>query len=194
MEQLIKDNRVAAWRTVQARARLWNIPHDQLEDIYQTVVAQVCQEWKPGKAKDPKAYYLSMVYIIARRVIMDMMGYHNGDKKPQSVKAAGEQATKAVGLYRATDGESMILDERILQTVPSAEDVYLATVPTKRQVQLRTTVQSLPEPHRTALVQQFYDELSVAESATKMGKTDKEVRMLRSAAMRMLRRNMAANV
>jgi RNA polymerase sigma factor (sigma-70 family) len=76
--------------------------------------------------------------------------------------------------------------------MPSAEDVYLATVPSKRQAALREAVDSLPERQREVLNHQFYEELSVAESALALGLTTMEVSAIRSNAVRTLKRKLNA--
>jgi RNA polymerase sigma factor (sigma-70 family) len=193
MEQIIRQNMRSAERIVRAAAYKWGIPLHEHDDVFQESMARTIQYWKPAKAKDPVAYFLGTVYLDAKTIVMRLKGYHNGNKRPQSVKAAGECSTYSVGLYQPVDeGEILLLDERIMPTVPSAEDVYLATVPTKRQQALRRAVDSLPEFQRVALTHQFYEELSVADSASLMGLTTNEVSTLRSNAVRSLKRRMNA--
>jgi RNA polymerase sigma factor (sigma-70 family) len=193
MEQLILKNMRAAERLVHAEAYRWNVPEGDHQDILQETLIRVVKYWKLSDAKDPTAYFLGAVYLNAKTVVMRLRGYHNGNKRPQQTKAAGEQATAAAGLYQpTTEGDTLLLDERILPTVPSAEDVYLATVPTKRQTALRRAVDSLPERQREVLTHQFYEELSVAESASVLGLTTSEVSTLRSNAVRTLKRKLNA--
>jgi RNA polymerase sigma factor (sigma-70 family) len=201
MEALIKTNWRAAERLVHAEAYRWYVPEHAHEDILQETLARTVRYWKLADAKDPTAYFLGAVYLNAKTVVMRLRGFHNGNKRPQAPKAVGEQATDAVGLYqeparsRTTlfdERDSMLLDERILPTMPSAEDVYLATVPSKRQTALREAVDSLPERQRVVLTHQFYEELSVAESASALGLTISEVSSLRSNAVRTLKRKLNA--
>lgn len=195
MEHLIKTHWRSAERIVHAEAYKWYVPEHDHEDILQDTLLRVIRYWKDGKAEDPSAYYLGAVHLSAKTIVMRLKGYHNGDKRPQALKAKGEQDTRAAGLYQPNpDGESMLLDERILPTVPSAEDVYMATVPTKRQTALRRAVDSLPERQRTALTHQFYEELTAAESASLMGLSLSEVYTLRSNAMRTVKRRLGVNV
>lgn len=195
MEHLIKTHWRSAERIVHTEAYRWYVPEHDHEDILQDTLMRVIRYWKDGKAKDPNSYYLGAVHLSAKTVVMRLKGYHNGDKRPQALKAKGEQDTRAAGLYQPNpDGESMLLDERIIPTVPSAEDVYLATVPNKRQVALRKAIQSLPDRQRTALTHQFYEELTAAESASKMGISLSEVYTLRSNAMRTVKQRLGVNV
>lgn len=188
MNQLIANHYRSAERIVAAEARRWYLPECNHEDILQDVLARTFQYWKPGKARDLDAFFLSTVRLNAKTVVMRLKGFHNGNKRAQAVKARGEDYTQSVGLYQPlTEGDDLILDERILPTVASAEDVYLATVPTKRQTALRRAIQSLPERQRTALTHQFYEELSVAESASLMGVSVRDVYNLRSNGMRRLK-------
>jgi RNA polymerase sigma factor (sigma-70 family) len=76
--------------------------------------------------------------------------------------------------------------------MPSAEDVYLATVPSKRQAALREAVDSLPERQREVLNHQYYEALSVAESASALGLTSSEVYLARNYALRALKRKLNA--
>lgn len=182
-----------AKRVVHAESFKWYIPECDQEDILQSTITNVIQYWKPPAIKDPEAYYLSCLHMQARSVVMRLKGYHNGKKRPQQLKAAGEEATSTVGLYQpTTEGDTLLLDERILPTMPSAEDVYLATVPSKRETALREAVDSLPDRQRVVLTHQFYEELSVAESASALGLTISEVSSLRSNALRALKRKLNA--
>lgn len=193
MEQLIKKNLRSAERIVHAEAYKWSLPLCEHEDVLHDTLARVVQYWKPGRARDLDAYFLGAVYLNAKTVVMRLKGYHNGHKRPQAVKAAGVSQTYASGLYQPNDeGDLLLLDERIVPTVPSAEDVYLATVPSKRQVALGRAIQSLPERQRTVLTHQFYEDLSVAESAALLGLTNKQVSEARSAGIMALRRKLNA--
>jgi RNA polymerase sigma factor (sigma-70 family) len=192
MEALIKTNWRAAERLVHAEAYRWYVPEHDHEDILQETLARTVRYWKLADAKDPTAYFLGAVYLNAKTVVMRLRGFHNGNKRPQSVQAKGLQFTDPVGLYQSASEDDLILDERTLPSMPSAEDVYLATVPSKRQAALREAVDSLPERQRVVLTHQFYEELSVAESALALGLTISEVSSLRSNAVRTLKRKLNA--
>lgn len=192
MDQLIRQNRKRIKRVVEGHAYRWHVPRQDYEDVLQETLLRVVQGWKPS-IKDPQAYFLSSVYMNAHTTMARLKGFHNGKKRPQAVKAVGEQNTYAVGIYQPLDGgDDVLLDERILPTVPSAEDVYMQTVPSKRQTALRTAIDGLPERQRTALTHQFYEELSVADSASLMGTTTTEVYALRTNAMKSLKRKLNA--
>lgn len=189
MDELIKQHWRSAERITQVEARSWNIPECDHEDILQATLAEVVKYWKPDKIKDPEAYYLSAVYMTARTVVIRLAGYHRGNKHPQAAKAKGEQATFATGLYQSSseEGTDVLLDERILPTVPSAEDVYMATVPSKRQEALRGAIESLAPRQREAVSLRFYEELSLDEVAAQMGLSPSQVSQAISTGLRVLK-------
>lgn len=189
MDELIKQHWRSAERITQVEARNWNRPSCEHEDILQSTLAEVVKYWKPDKIKDPEAYYLSAVYMTARTVVIRLAGYHRGNKHPQAAKAKGEQATFATGLYQSSseEGTDVLLDERILPTVPSAEDVYMATVPSKRQEALRGAIEGLAPRQREAVSLRFYEELSLDEVASRMHLSHAQVTTTLGHAMKNLK-------
>lgn len=193
MEHLIRQNKKRIKRVVEGHAYRWYVPRQDYEDVLQETLLRVVQGWKPS-IKDPQAYFLSSVYMNAHTTMARLKGFHNGKKRPRQVKAVGEESTYAVGLYQPLDGgDDVLLDERILPTVASAEDVYMAKLPTRRQTALREAIDGLPEPQRTAMREQVYEELSVAESASSMGISNVQVSLLRSSGTAMLKRRLSPN-
>lgn len=193
MEQLLRRNWRQARRLAFREAKKWHIPNRDWEDIWQDTLVRVLRYHKDAPAsRDPNLYFLGGVRLNARTVAMRKMGYHNGDKRPQSPQARGESLTNLAGLFQTDeeDDDRMLVDERIMQTVPSAEDAYMATLPNKREVALREAMERLPELQRTVLTHQFYEELSVAESACVLGISRTQVSLARSAGMRKLRDEM----
>ena len=192
MDQLLLDNWKSAQRIVNAESRKWFIPEHDRDDVFQETMARVLRyPHDSSKARDPEAFLMTYVRMNARTVLARLRGYHNGDKRPRSPKAVGEQGTMPVGLYQTfIDGVSGLLDERILPTVASAEDAYMASLPSKRQQALRAAVETLPERVRLAVVHQYYEELSVAESAVILGVSHKQVYDLRSEGTRALKRRL----
>jgi RNA polymerase sigma factor (sigma-70 family) len=168
MDQLIEKHWRSAARIVRAEARRYSVPPSELEEVLQDTLLRMVRYPKAlANARDESKFFSTFVGMNARTVLRDRAGYHNGTK---SAKASGLQATYAVGLYRpAQDGDSNYMDERILPSMASAEDVYFSSLPSKRQEKLREAIESLPEPQRTAMTHQVYEELSQAQSASLMG-------------------------
>lgn len=177
MELLIRNLETA--RAVSYKeARKWFFQDSELEDIFQGTCARVLQ-YPPDleDVRDHDAFMVAHVRFHARTVAMRLRGFHNGEKRPQAVKAKGEQDTEAVGLYQHVDQEEtdMIYDERILPTMPSAEDAYMATLPRAPRKDIRGAMEGLTERQRTAVTLKFYEELDEADIAIKMGLTPKQV-------------------
>lgn len=168
MEQLIERHWGSARRIVRAEARRYAVPPSELEEVFQDTLLRMVQYPKVlSNARDVDRFFPAFVGMNVRTVLRDRAGYHNGTK---SAKVAGLQATYAVGLYRpAQDGDTDYMDERILPSMASAEDVYFSSLPNKRQEALREAIESLPERQRVAMTHQVYDELTQAQSAALMG-------------------------
>lgn len=192
MDELIKQYWVQIGWLVRAEARRWHTSEEDMEDVFQDTVARILRyPPKMERAKSPEKYFLGYVQLNAKTVIMTLRGYHNGDKRPQSVKAEGEQNTKPAGLYQPNpEGDSSLMDERILPLVPSAEDTYLATLPNKRQEALRGALETLPERQRTAVTLRYYEALSVDEVASEMGLTVRQAYNALGAGMALLRKQL----
>jgi RNA polymerase sigma factor (sigma-70 family) len=191
MDQLLRKNWQPARHIAYAEAHKWRFPDHDFDDVFQDTLERFLRYHKPADvARDTDKYFLGGIYLNAKTVAMRRRGFHNGKARPQSAQAAGEQVTDAVGLFRPIedgDNDLMLVDERILQTVPSAEDVYMATVPNKRQAALRAAIDGLPDLQRTVLLQQYYEELSVADSARLLGMPEAAVASARAEGMRKLR-------
>lgn len=166
------------------------------QDVFQDTMTRLLR-YPPdvSKSRDPKETFLMAVYTNARCVLMDLQGYHNGGRGKRSYKAEGQLNTKPAGLFQTVDRyrpdrHTGLMDERILPPVASAEDVYMASVPSRRQQALWDAIETLPERQRVAMTHQYYDELSVAESAERMGVTVQEVYAARGEGMRSLKRKL----
>jgi RNA polymerase sigma factor (sigma-70 family) len=186
MEQLIEKYWASTERLVYAEAYKQGVPVSTVGDVLQeTLIRLLRYPPKMESAKDPKQFFLGAVRRNAMQVIYKMQGLR---KDRPAVKEQGLRNTFEVGLFQElTDGETSLMDERMLPTVPSAEDAYLSTIPNRRQAALREAIGSLPELQRMALTHQFYEELSVAESASLLRVSETAVQNARAAGMRKLK-------
>jgi RNA polymerase sigma factor (sigma-70 family) len=193
MEQLIREHWKSARRIVYAQHRRWHLPAVDREDVFQDTMARLVRRPPDlSKAKDPGELFLAAVHRNARNALLDVQGYHNVGRDGQSRRVQGEVSTMPVGLYQAGNPADVksILDERILPSMASAEDVYMSSLPSKRQVTLQEAIENLPERQRIALTHQVYDELSVDESAKLMGLTVTQVYQARGEGMRNLKKKL----
>jgi RNA polymerase sigma factor (sigma-70 family) len=194
MDQLTKEHMKIARRVTRAQARRWKVPGQEYEDILQEVLARLVR-YPPKKvvSNDQGATFGKLVRMNANWVLLDMHGLRHGKNqyKTEKARVAGLQATRSVGLYQPNpEGEAHLLDERILPSMASAEDVYMASVPSAREERLWRAIQDLPEFQREVVTDQFYEELSVAASASRLGVTEGEIASARTAAMRKLKRQL----
>jgi RNA polymerase sigma factor (sigma-70 family) len=193
MDEAMRSYRKPAERIIRSEAHKWYILNEaDQEDVIQDTLARILQ-YPPdlSVARDVKNYYLSHILMNAKVVIMRRRGYHNGEKRAQSAKAAGEQATSPIGLYQvSTERETDIIDERILPPVASAEDTYMASLPSKRQEDLRGAIERLAPNQRTALVLRYYEELSVEDVALAMNVTYDQASRTLADGMRNLRKQL----
>lgn len=194
MDQLTKEHMKIARRVTRAQARRWSVPAHEHEDLLQEVLTRLVRyPPKEVESNNRGATFGTLVRMNANWVLQDVYSLRRAENrsKKQQARVAGLQATRSVGLYQPNpEGEAHLLDERILPSMASAEDVYMASVPSARQERLWRAIQELPDFQREVVTDQFYEELSVAASASRLGVSEGEIASARTAAMRKLKRQL----
>ena len=189
MEQLIVTHWKDARRTVESVAVKYGLPHHEWDDLVQDTLYQILKH--PPKAVPSTRYLMGAVKKQAFQKLYEQQGLKVGH---QGQNVLGRRRTAAAGLFQPLGSndklETGVMDERMLPPVASAEDVFMASLPSGRQLALRKAIDQLPDLQRTAMVLRYYEELSVPQVASEMGVTHGQASYYLEEGMKQIKRKL----
>lgn len=176
----------------RAEARRWYTNHQDYEDIIQsTFLNLLLYPMDKEGIRDEERYVNTVTRQRAARVLFDHVGFSHRPGGKKTYRAQGEIRTVSVGLYQPFNpAEPLALDERILPAMASAEDVFFASLPTKKQELLHAEIEKLAPRQREALVLRFYNEMEVPAIAEEMGLSYDQTSRAIAEGLRSLRKRL----
>lgn len=192
MSQALLEHLPLVRKVVNKEVWRWRIPAHDREDIFQETCFKLVKYPVPeGPNINVEAFLTTAARQQASHALGDYRGFSSNTPGTRTIRGEGEYKTFPVGLYQAPTTEmDFIMDERILPSMASAEDVFFASLPTRRQEALREAIEGLSPRQRDVMKLRFYEELSVAAVASKLGLSYDEVSNAIEGGLKALRRKL----
>jgi RNA polymerase sigma factor (sigma-70 family) len=192
MDQLIEVHYKKIRQASRAEARRWYTKSQDYDDIIQsTFLNMVIYPVEQEGIRDMARYVNTVARQRASRILYDHVGFDHHKEGKLTQKAEGRSKTFPVGLYQPTNSDEVnYLDERILPPMASAEDVFFASLPSKKQELLRKEIEKLAPRQREALTLRFYEEMEVPAIAEYMQLTYDQASRAIAEGLRTLRKRL----